>query len=90
MNGSIDTTIVMAITINLRLIKAMVVVGDTKQVGYIKDKDKEVDADTTMDVVDMELVMETTKIPLVTKVDPTTKATIMASKITMAITEKMY
>ena len=79
----------MATTIDLSLLKAVVVVGGTKEVGDIKDKDKEVDADTTMDVVDMDLFMETTKVPLVTKVDPTTKATIMAAKIKMAIMETM-
>ena len=42
------------------------------------------DADTTMEVVDVDLVVETTKVPLVTKVDPTTKAKIMVAKITMA------
>ena len=47
------------------------------------------DPDTTMDVVDVDLVVETTKVPLVTKVDPTTKATIMVAKITMEIMEIM-
>ena len=86
-NELIATTIVMALTIDLSLIKAVVVAGDTKEVGDIKDK--EVYADTTMDMVDVDLVVETTKVPLVTKVDPTTKATIMVAKITMAIMEIM-
>ena len=89
MNGSIATKIVMAITINLILLKEVVVVGDTKEVGNIKDKDEEVDADTTMDMVDVDLVVQTTKAPLVTKVDPTTKATMTVAKITMAIMEIM-
>ena len=62
-------------------------VGDTKEVEDIKDKDKEVDAYTTMYVVDLDLVVETTNVPLVTKVDPTTKETIMVAKITMAVME---
>ena len=70
MNGSIVTTIVMAITIDLSLLRAVVVDGDTKEVGDIRDKDKEMDADTTMEVVEVDLVLETTKLPLVTKVDP--------------------
>ena len=79
----------MAITINPSLLKAVVVVGDTKEIGDIKDKDEEVDMDTTMDVVDVELVVENTKVPQVTKVDPTTKAKIMVDEITMAITKIM-
>ena len=42
-----------------------------------------------MDVVDVDLVVVTTKVSLVTNVDPTTKATIMAAKITMAIIKIM-
>ena len=57
--------------------------GDNKDIDDIKDKYKEVDADTTMDVVDVDLVVETTKVPLVTKVYPNTKATIMVAKITI-------
>ena len=92
MNGSIATKIAMAITINLSLFKVMVVFGDNKEVGDIKEKEEEVDADTTMDVVDVvdvDLVVETTNIPLATKVDTTTKSTIMVAKITMAIMEIM-
>ena len=47
------------------------------------------DADTTIDVVDVDLVVETNKVPLVTKVDPTTKAKIIVAKIKMAIMEIM-
>ena len=46
--------------------------GDTKEFEDIKDKDEEMYADTTMDVEDVDLVVETTKVPLVTKVDTTT------------------
>ena len=63
--------------------------GDNKEIEDIKDKYEEVDVDTTMDVVDVDLVVETTKVPLVTKVGPTTKASIMVSKITMAIIKIM-
>ena len=42
-----------------------------------------------MDVMDVDLGMETTKVPLVTNVDPTTKATKMVAKITMAIIKIM-
>ena len=79
MKGVIATSIVMAITTNLSLLKAVVVVEYTKEVGDIKDKDEEADADTTIDVVE--------KVPLATKVDPTTKATIIVAKIKMAIME---
>ena len=83
MNGLIFTTIVMEITINLSLLKAVLVAGDTKEVRDIRDKYKDMDMDTTMNVVDVDLVLGTTKVPLVTKVDPTTKATIMVAKITI-------
>ena len=73
----------MALTINLSLLKLVVVARDTKEVGNIKDKNEEVDTDTTMDVVDVDLVVETTKVPLVTKLYPNTKAKIMVDKITM-------
>ena len=89
MNGLIVTKITMAITIDLSLLKAAVVAGNTKEVRDIRDKDEEMDADNTMDVVDVDLVVENTKVPLVTKVDPTTKETIMMSKITMEIMEIM-
>ena len=85
MNGLIFTTIVMTITIDLSLLKAVVVAGDTKEIGYIRDKEEDMETDTTMDVVDVDLVVETTKSPLVTNVDPTTKATIMAAKIAIKI-----
>ena len=45
--------------------------------------------DTTMDVVFVDLVVETTNVPLVTKVDSTTKGTIMVAKITMTIIKIM-
>ena len=63
--------------------------GDTKEVGDIRDKDKEMDVDTTMDVVDVDLVGETTKLPLVSKVNPTTKSKIMMAKITTAVIKIM-
>ena len=85
MNGLIVTKITTAITIDLSLLKAAVVAGDTKEVRDIRDKDEEMDADNTMDVVDVDLVVENTKVPLVTKVDPTTKSIIMVAKRTMAI-----
>ena len=75
----------MAITINLSLLKAAVVAGDIKEVGDIRDKDEDMEADITMDVVDVDLAVETTKVPLVPNMDPNTKATIMVAKITMAI-----
>ena len=89
MNGLIASTITMEITIDLSLLKAVVVAGDTREVGDMKNKDGEVDADTTMDVVDVDLVVETTKVPLVTKVDTNTKTKIMVAKITMEMTEIM-
>ena len=58
----------MAIKIDLSLLKVVVVAGDTKEVGDIRYKDEEMDAYTIMDVVDVYLVVETTKVPLVTKV----------------------
>ena len=88
-NGSIATKILTEITIDLSLLKVVVEVGDTNEVWDIKDNDEEGDADTTMDVVDVELVVENTKVPQVTKVDPTTKAKIMVDEITMAITKIM-
>ena len=36
----------MAITIDLSLLKGVVVAGDTKEVGDIRDKDGEMDGDT--------------------------------------------
>ena len=53
MNGLIVTTILTAITINLSLLKEVVVSGDTKEVRYIKDKDEEMDSDITMEGVDV-------------------------------------
>ena len=79
----------MAITIYLSLLKAVVMEGDTKEVGDIRYKDEHMDVDTTMDVVDVDLVMETTNVPLVTKIYPTTKATAMVAKIIMAKMEIM-
>ena len=55
-NGSIATKILMALTIELSLLKA-VVGGGIKEFEDIKDKDDEVDADTTMDVVDVDPVV---------------------------------
>ena len=55
MNGLIFTTIVMVIPIDLSLLKAVEVDGDTKEVRDIKDKNEDMDADTTMDVVDVDL-----------------------------------
>ena len=89
MNGLIVTKTVMEITIVLSLLKAVVVAGYTKKFRDIRGKEEEMDADTTLDVVDVYLVVETTKVPLVTRVDPNNKAIITVAKITMAIIKTM-